>query len=68
MDIINTGRQRAREEKSRQFHERSQLLSTVFASAESPAVETARAPVVLSVRDKIMMEKAARFQARLENN
>lgn len=63
MDVINPGRQRAREEKSRDFHDR--LLSTAF-SASLPTIDVA--PSVLSVRDKIAMEKHERFLARLDCN
>lgn len=63
MDVINSGRQRAREEKSRDFHER--LLSSAFSVSLPPMAE--KSPV-LSVRDKIAIEKHERFLARLDCN
>ena len=63
MDAVSSGRQRAREAKSREFHDR--LLSSAFSVAQPPNVETSS---VLSVRDKIALAKHERFLARLDCN
>lgn len=62
MDGISRGRQEARREKSREFHE-NLLSSVVFPAATVPVA--AQAP--LSVRDKIMQTKIEKFQRDLNN-
>lgn len=57
MDGISRGRQEAREAKSKAFHE-SLLSSVVFPAATVQVA--AQAP--LSVRDKIIMGKSAKFR------
>ncbi len=63
MDSVSSGRQRAREEKSRDFHDR--LLSTAFSVSQPLSVETSG---ILSVRDKIAIAKHEKFVDRLDRN